>query len=76
MLTLYPDSMFVGAFIGWVSAWFCKDLYDHPRKKRKNKKVEPGTHKFNPYKNNHFQQYNTKALVRKGSGNYELDFSQ
>jgi len=55
MLTLYPDSIFVGVFIGWVSAWFCKDLYDHPRKKRKRKKVEPEILKFNRFKNNHFQ---------------------
>ena len=74
MLTLYPDSMFIGAFIGWLAAWYCKDLYDHPRKKRKNKKVEPETFKFNHFKNNRFQQYNTKLLFRKGSGNYELDF--
>lgn len=39
MLTLYPDSIFVGVFIGWVSAWFCKDLYDHPRKKEKTKRL-------------------------------------
>lgn len=55
MLTLYPDSMFIGAFIGWLAAWYCKDLYDHPRKNRKNKKVEPETFKFNHFKNNRFQ---------------------
>ena len=55
MLTLYPDSMFIGAFIGWLAAWYCTDLYDHPRKNRKNKKVEPETFKFNHFKNNRFQ---------------------
>lgn len=54
MLTLYPDSIFVGVFIGWLAAWYCKDLYDHPRKKGQKKKAEPDTHKFNHFKNNHF----------------------
>lgn len=54
MLTLYPDSMLVGAFIGWLAAWYCKDLYDHPRKKEQKKKVEPKAFKFNRFKNNHF----------------------
>lgn len=54
MLTLYLDSIFVGAFIGWVSAWFCKDLYDHPKKKEQKKKVEPKAFKFNQFKNNRF----------------------
>ena len=51
MLTLYPISILVGVFIGWLAAWYCKDLYDHPQKR---KKAEPGTHKFNQFKNNRY----------------------
>lgn len=51
MLTLYPISILVGVFIGWLAAWYCKDLYDHPKKR---KKAEPDTHKFNRFKYNRY----------------------
>ena len=54
MLTLYPISILVGVFIGWLAAWYCKDLYDHPKKKEQKKKAEPDTHKFNQFKNNRY----------------------
>lgn len=54
MLTLYPISILVGVYIGWLSAWYCKDLYDHPKKKEQKKKAEPDTHKFNQFKHNRY----------------------
>ena len=52
MLTLYSISILVGVFIGWLAAWYCKDLYYHPKKKEQKKKAEPDIHKFNQFKHN------------------------
>ena len=44
----------ISVSVGWLAAWYCKDLYDQPKKKEQKKKAEPGTHKFNQFKNNRY----------------------